>query len=121
MATVESVTLKLKNGGTLVLQGGKVFVKKNASSYGPIFMIAAVCMMIAKMTGHFPYSWWIVFAPIWGPPAIALGVLLAVVGIIIGVLLLVAIIIGIVFGVAAFIDWRSNRKRRKRSMTVLGR
>ena len=119
MATVESVTLKLKNGGTLVLQGGKVFVKKNASSYGPIFMIAAVCMMIAKMTGHFPYSWWVVFAPIWGPPAIVIGCILAVVALIIGIVLVVLLGIGIAFGVAAFIDWRRDRKRRKKAQSSI--
>ena len=120
MATVESVTLKLKNGGTLVLQGGKHVVKKSFDMW-PFMMFLTVGLMIAKLTGHFPHSWWIVFAPIWEPPAIGIGVLLAVVGLIICVLLPVAIVIGCIFGIAAIIDWRNNRKRRKRAMTVLGR
>jgi len=56
----------------------------------PVLVIGFV---IAKLTGHFDYSWWWVFAPIWIPAVAFLGlyiVWLAVFGIIFVVYVVVA-------------------------------
>lgn len=37
--------------------------------------VLTLIFVIAKLTGHFAYSWWIVFLPIWGPVVLILGVI----------------------------------------------
>lgn len=36
-----------------------------------------IIFVIAKLTGHFDYSWWWVFSPLWIPAAAILGLYLA--------------------------------------------
>lgn len=31
-------------------------------------------LLVLKLTGNFPYSWWLVTAPLWGPLALVLGI-----------------------------------------------
>lgn len=41
----------------------------------PFASILTLIFVIAKLAGYFPYSWWIVFTPIWVPLVAILGVL----------------------------------------------
>lgn len=59
-------------------------------------------LMTLKLSGVINVSWWVVTAPLWGPPVILLGV--ATVGL---------AAVGVVFGVSACIDAYGARKRRK--------
>lgn len=67
---------------------------KTTIQIGPGVLGCAFLLLLAlKLLGLAQYSWWVVFAPLWGPPAVALGV--------VTLLLLGA---GLLLGVAALKD-----------------
>lgn len=55
--------------------------KKVTVNFGGIGTILAIVFMVLKLTGHIDWPWVWIFAPIWIPLAIAVGIL-AVAGII---------------------------------------
>ena len=55
--------------------------KKVTVNFGGIGTILAIVFMVLKLTGHIDWPWVWIFAPIWIPLAITIGIL-AVVGII---------------------------------------
>lgn len=70
-----------------------------------------IIFVIAKLTGHFDYSWWWVFSPIWILPAAILGLYLVYV-------VIWSIVFGVVCLVALFVEGpkffsKENRVRRK--------
>ena len=61
-----------------------------------------VLFVALQLTGHIDWEWYWIAAPMWIP----LGVLLAF-------LALFGVGVGVACGVAALIDWRGARRRRK--------
>lgn len=61
---------------------------KSVSAGFPIASILTIIFVIAKLTGYFAYSWWIVFLPIIIPAGVVLALL--------GVLLLLGILAALV-------------------------
>ena len=50
--------------------------KKITVNFGGIGTILAIVFMVLKLTGHIDWSWVWVFAPIWIPLALAVGILI---------------------------------------------
>lgn len=67
--------------------------KKVTVNFGGIGTLLAIIFMVLKLTGHIDWSWVWVFAPIWIPLAIALGIL-AIYGIIVLIIAIIAAIRG---------------------------
>lgn len=67
------------------MQDSKIVV--NSSSIGFCGLLAILFIGL-KLTGHIAWSWWWVFAPLWGPLALVLAVLglLGVACLVLGVL-----------------------------------
>lgn len=65
--------------------------KKVTVNFGGIGTILAIIFMVLKLTGNIDWPWVWVFAPIWIPLAIALGIL-AIYGIIALIIAIVAAI-----------------------------
>jgi hypothetical protein len=62
---------------------------KTSIQIGPgLLGCLTIVFVIAKLTGHLDWSWWWVFAPLWGPWVLVLG-FLVVAGVIAGVFMLV--------------------------------
>jgi hypothetical protein len=66
-------------------------VNQSVSIGFPVFSLLTIILVIAKLTGHFAYSWWIVFLP-----------LIASTGIFFAILLIVLIVVAIVAFIALF-------------------
>lgn len=65
--------------------------KKVTVNFGGIGTILAIIFMVLKLTGNIDWSWVWVFAPIWIPLAIVLGIL-AIYGIIVVIIAIIAAI-----------------------------
>lgn len=53
--------------------------KAEASASGiGFFGLLAIVFITLKLTDHIDWSWWWVLAPLWGPPTVALSILLVV-------------------------------------------
>jgi len=67
----------------------KVIINKNGIS---MFGLLTVLLIILKLTGNITISWWWVFAPIWIPWTIVLGLMAIILigGLIICVIILIA-------------------------------
>lgn len=82
-------------------------------NFAPLIPLLVVIFVIAKLTGHFDYSWWWVFSPMWIPAAAILGLYLAYV-------VLWCLVFGVFCLVALFVEGpkffsKENRVRRKNS------
>jgi hypothetical protein len=42
-------------------------------NFGPTAGLLSTAFFIAKITGYVKWSWWLVFAPLWAPPALLLS------------------------------------------------
>ena len=62
------------------------------------FGLLTIVFAIAKLWGHFPYSWWWVFSPLWIPALVTIGI---------------AIIIIVVALIVDFVHDRKVKKNRK--------
>lgn len=49
-----------------------------AKSSFPFFSILALIFITLKLTHVITWSWWLVLAPLWGPIAVLLGIVVAV-------------------------------------------
>ena len=65
--------------------------KKVTVNFGGIGTILAIVFMILKLTGNIDWSWVWIFAPIWIPLALVVGIL-AIYGIIVVVIAIIAAI-----------------------------
>lgn len=62
--------------------------KKVTVNFGGIGTLLAIVFMVLKLTGHIDWSWVWVFAPIWIPLVIAVGIIV--------IYLLVLLIVGLI-------------------------
>ena len=69
----------------------KVVQKGGVGLFGWMFLI----FLTLKLTGYIAWSWWWVTAPLWGPLAVAVGVM---------------VIAGIIAAVASVIIWAVDKK-----------
>lgn len=51
-------------------------VAKTSQAGFPFLAILSLILVIAKLAGHFPHSWWIVFLPMYGPLVAIITILL---------------------------------------------
>jgi hypothetical protein len=65
--------------------------KKVTVNFGGIGTILAIIFMVLKLTGNIDWPWVWVFAPIWIPLAVALGIL-AIYGIVVVIIAIIAAI-----------------------------
>lgn len=65
--------------------------KKVTVNFGGIGTILAIIFMVLKLTGNIDWSWVWVFAPIWIPLAIGVGIL-AIWGLVLVVMVIIAAI-----------------------------
>ena len=79
----------------------KVVVQKQGITW-----LGALCLLFIglKLAGVINWSWWWVFAPIWGP----IGLVLAIVA-------LMAAVAGAAFGIAALLDKLGIKKKKKKN------
>ncbi len=75
-------------------------VTQTASSGVSFGSLLTLVFVIAKLAGHFHYSWWIVFLPIWAPAALIFVVIVTAL---------------LILGLAYLLDKKDSTKRKRSS------
>lgn len=89
---------KTENAATAVTSAG---TQATRASF-PFLAILSLIFVVAKIVGYFPYSWWIVFLPMYAIPVSFIASVLTV-------LILGGIVFGLLFIFAAIADVVKNR------------
>lgn len=114
-------TIELKDGTRLVVKNGKIVLKKSTNAF-PFLAILCLIFVIAKLTGHFNYSWWTVFSPIWVGPALAFGCLGTIIALVLGVGVIVVVCVFAFFALQAVWEaWKRRKARNRPRNTIIER
>lgn len=79
-----------------------------ATSSTIFWQIVCLIFMVSKITGYITWSWWWVFAPIWGPFALVVGITAAL----LSTLLLISVIC---WALEEIMMWLQRRRQEKNS------
>jgi hypothetical protein len=113
--------VKIPEGTELVVKNGRPAIKKSTAAF-PFLTILCLLFVIGKMTGHFNYSWWTVFSPIWVGPAVTLGCLGAIIALVLGIAA-IAISCVALFLISQALRgaWKKRKARNRPRHTIIER
>jgi hypothetical protein len=91
-------------------------IKKSTAAF-PFLTILCLLFVIGKLTGHFNYSWWTVFSPIWVGPAVTLGCLGAIIALVLGVAFItISCVVLFLISQALRGTWKRLKARSRRTI-----
>jgi len=56
--------------------------------------ILTIIFVVAKITGYLDWDWWVVFSPLWGPPAVCCSACSVLIFVILIVIMIIVFVIG---------------------------
>lgn len=95
--------------GVALSDDKKTEVKSTFPAFAVTMGALTVLFAGAKIFGHLSWSWWLVFAPLWGPPA-------AVVGLVAVGAVLFGIGFGIYKGIEAIADHMASKREDRKKL-----